>query len=208
MPRNIRVIVYLAILGLALYAYYRPRPDLRPPPPAPESPVPEVPAAPGTAPTAAAPQLAPFPEDVPIAETGPLGVRREPIQSSFERTPFSLAFDYRPYGDGRSRTRGRNPDGTAQLDLVGPPEALTAVSLAARMGDDNRLVQLKNANAFANLAKLALPDWPESAGWVTQSIAAALAGARPSTTVNGNVLTMSSPPNSQIVVFTITGPPK
>lgn len=207
MSRNIRVIVYLVILGLAIYAYYRPRPDLRPPQPAPETPAPEA-AAPSSAPTAAAPQLAPFPEDVPIADTGPLGVRREAIQSSFERTPFSLTFEYKPYGDGRSRTRGRTADGTAQLDLVGPPEALTAVSLAARMGDDNRLAQLKNANALANLAKLALPDWPGSAGWVTSSIAAALGGARPSTTVNGNVLTMSSPANSKIVVFTITGPPK
>ncbi|MDX2224183.1 MAG: hypothetical protein SFV21_15640 [Rhodospirillaceae bacterium] len=207
MPRNVRVVFYLAILGLALYAYYRPGTDLRPPQPAPETAAPEVPAAP-PAPVAESRQLAPFPEDVPIADTGPLGIRREAIQSSFERTPFSLTFEYKPYGDGRSRTRGRNADGTAQLDLVGPPEALTAVVLAARMDDDNRLAQLKNANALANLAKLALPDWAESAGWVTSGISAALAGARPTTTVDGNVLTLSSPPNSKIVVFTITGPPR
>ncbi|MCB2108112.1 MAG: hypothetical protein KDE14_10445 [Rhodobacteraceae bacterium] len=199
MPKNFRFIIYATILGLALYAYFQPRPDLRGP--APSAPADSAP----VVATPAAPALPPPPE-ISIPVTDRLGVRREGLETSFSQAPFKYAFQFATDAEGRSQLTGTAPDGTAHLVMIGPPEAVTGAALRADMNDSNRLAQLKNANAMVNLAKLAVPGWSEATAWVTDNIQRTLAVGSAATTVDGKDITMTARPPGKILILMITGP--
>jgi hypothetical protein len=206
MPKNIRVVVYVVILGLALYSYFRPRPAQ---PPASNVTLEAAPASrpepPAPAPVAAV--RVPMP-DVVVPDTDTVGVRRDEIQGAFERSPFRLTFDFKPYQDGRSRMTGLSSDGATRLELIGPPEKLHGLALTAEMNETNRLAQLRNLNALGNAARLTNPDWPDAAGWINANVALAFQNGRAETAINGNTLKLAAVPNSKMVVLTIVGPPK
>lgn len=208
MSKNIRVVIYIAVLAVVLVSYFRDRPAAPPPqnvmleaPPTREQP-PE----PATAPTPVAAKVA-MP-DVVVPDSDALGLRRDAVQSAFEKAPFRLAFDYRPYEDGRSRMTGVSVDAATRLELIGPPEKLFGLALTADMSETSRLAQLRNLNAMSHAAKLTHPDWPDAAGWITANIALAFQNGRAETSVNGNVLKLAAVPNSKLMVLTITGPAK
>ncbi|MBM3513239.1 MAG: hypothetical protein FJX59_05930 [Alphaproteobacteria bacterium] len=204
MPKNLRVVFYVAILAIVTYAYFNDRPV----PPAvnvrleapPASPAIEAPALP----VAEAPKV-PMPDFV-VADSRALDVRRDEIQTAFERAPFRLTFDYQPYADGRSRMMGFSADRATRLELIGPPEKLHGLALTADMTETNRLAQLRNLNALGNAAKLTNPTWADASGWITANVALAFQNGRAETTMNGNLLKLAAVPNSKLMVLTITGP--
>jgi hypothetical protein len=183
-----RFAVYIVILAIALNFYFRPSAN-RPP-----------------APTVTVDNRAPAPIEVAWPDTQSLAVRRESIQDSFERTPFKLAFEFKPLDDGRSRMVGRSADGMTELNLVGPPEALTGVMLKASLPDDNRLAQIKNLNAMVNLAKLTAPAWTEAQAWITDNVPRALQAGEARTAVGGRSVVMRGDSSSKTLILTITGP--
>ncbi|MSO96673.1 MAG: hypothetical protein EXR11_00425 [Rhodospirillaceae bacterium] len=188
MIKNWRIPAYGIILAIALYYYFVPRQAARPPQP-------EVVAAPTPAPAA----------EIAIPDNVNLGIRRDQLQSVFERAPYKLTFEFKPLADGRSRMIGQTMDGMTKIDLIGPPEGLAAAVVTANMPDNNKLAQVKNLNALMNAAKLALPDWTEGEVWVNANIPAAFQSGSASTTIDGRTLTMSVTPNTKILVMTIIG---
>ncbi|MDX2141728.1 MAG: hypothetical protein SFV19_00110 [Rhodospirillaceae bacterium] len=144
--------------------------------------------------------------DIVLPDTQSLAVRREAIQGPFERSPFRLSFEFKSLSDGRSRMIGRSADGMTQLELVGPPEALTGALLKAQMPDDNKLAQVKNLNALVNLARLAAPEWINAEAWVTDNIPTAFQDGRVTTSVEGRRVAMSALANTKTLILTITGP--
>lgn len=208
MPKNFRVVFYIAVLAIVVVSYFNGRPS--PPPQSNvslEAPPARTPAAPpGAEPVAPAAKVA-MP-DIIVPDTAALGLRRDAFQAAFEKAPFRLTFDYQPYADGRSRMAGLSADGATRLELIGPPESLTGLALTADMTESNRLAQLRNLNAMGNAAKLTHPDWPDAAGWITGNAALAFQNGRAETSVNGNLLKLSAVPNSKLMILTITGPAK
>ena len=188
MIKNWRLPAYGIILAIALYYYFMPRQAPRPPQP-------EVVAAP----------MAVAPSEIVVPDNVNLGIRRDQLQSVFERAPYKLVFEFKPLGDGRSRMVGQTMDGMTKIELVGPPEGLAAAVVTANMPDNNKLAQVKNLNALMNAAKLALPDWAEGEVWVNANIPAAFQAGSASTTIDGRTLSISVAPNTKILVMTIIG---
>lgn len=213
MPKNFRVVFYIAVLAIVVVSYFNGWPS---PPPqsnvsleARPARMPAEPSAPpirteGAAPVAPAVKVA-MPE-ITVPDTAALGLRRDTVQGAFEKAPFRLTFDYQPYADGRARMTGLSADGATRLELIGPPEQLFGLALTADMTESNRLAQLRNLNAMGNATKLIHPDWTDAAGWIIANIARAFQNGRAETAMNGNTLKLVAVPNSKLMVLTIIGP--
>lgn len=188
MPKRLRFLVYTVLLGLTLYMYYlsgqRPEPS---------------------------PQQAPSVFSVPTVQVDPLrpsasiGLRRETLTTVFERAPFKLKFDFVPLADGRSRMIGRSADGRTSLELIGPPEAVTAVNLMAALPESQPLVRLRNLNAISLVVETVLSDWVGASAWVERNIDVAYGGRGVRTEQVGKTVTMSLAPQTETLVVTIIG---
>lgn len=186
MPRQLRIIVYSVILVLSLYMYWlsgqRPPPADAPPP---QSTV----------------------LNDPLRPSASLALTRESLTTIYARRPFSLDFAFVPLSDGRSRMVGRSTDGSTLLEVIGPPEAITIVSLMAALPSDQPLVRLKNLNAISLLFDVVLSDWTNRRTWVDANIDRAFSGRSVTTQTNGRTITMSVTPQTQTLVVNIAGPP-
>ena len=186
MPKWPRIVIYSVLLALALYMYWVS--GQRPPPP--------------IEPTV---QTQKSLHD-PLRASGSLDVRRDALTDVFSSIPYNLRFDFVPLADGRSRVVGRSTDGRTTLELIGPPEGLTAVNLMAALPEDRPLTRLKNLNAISLLIESTLFDWPEAANWVSINIDRAFSGDGVSTSTNGKTVSMSLAPMTETLVVTVTGP--
>ncbi len=187
MPRWLRIVIYSVLLVLALYMYWNSG---------------QVP--PSQIPPTARPQ--PTLHD-PLRASGSLNVRRDALTDAFSGIPYNLRFDFVPLADGRSRVVGRSADGRTTLELIGPPEEITAVNLMAALPEDRPLTRLKNLNAISLLVESTLSDWPDAAIWVSANIDSAFSGKSATTQASGKTLSMSVAPSTDTLVVTITGPP-
>lgn len=194
MPKRLRFLMYTVLLGLTLYMYYLSgqRPDFGP-----ESPAPV---------TGTSESFTSMVQVDPLRPSAPLGVRREALTTVFERAPFDLQFDFVPLEDGRSRMIGRTSDGRTSLELIGPPEGVTAVNLMAALPEDQPLVRLRNLNAISLVVETALADWRGASEWVGVNIDSAFAGRGVSTQTAGKTVTMSRARQTDTLVVTIVGP--
>lgn len=192
MPKRLRFLMYTVLLGLTLYMYYLSGQR------------------PGSGPESAAPAasivVTSVPQIDPLRLSAPLGVRRETLITVFERAPFNLRFDFVPLEDGRSRMIGRTSDGRTSLELIGPPEGVTAVNLMAALPEDQPLVRLRNLNAISLVVETALSDWQGASDWVGSNIDSAFAGRGASTQRTDKTVTMSRAPQTDTLVVTIVGP--
>lgn len=186
MPKRLRYFVYSVLLGLSVYMYTLS--GQRPAPPAP-------------------PQQQQSIRTDPLRQTASLGVRRASLTDVFERAPFNLGFDFVPLADGRARFVGRSADGQTTLELIGPPEGLTAANLMAALPEQSALVRLRNVNAVSILVERLLPNWADGPAWVGANIDAAFSGRGASTQANGKTVTMSRAPQTETLMVTIAGPP-
>lgn len=188
MPKRLRFLMYTVLLVLTLYMYYlsgqRPEPA-SPPAPAVASSIIQV---------------------DPLSPRTSLGVRRDALTATFERAPFDLRFDFVPLADGRSRVIGRTTDGRTSLELVGPPEGVTAVNLMAALPEEQPLVRLRNLNAISLVVETVLADWDGASEWVGGNIDTAFAGQGVSTQRANKTVTMSRAPQTETLVVTIIGP--
>lgn len=142
----------------------------------------------------------------PLRPRASLGVRRDVLTAAFERVPFNLQFDFVPLEDGRSRMIGRAVDGRTSLELVGPPEGVTAINLMASLSDEQPLARLRNLNAISLVVETVLADWDGAAQWVSTNIDRAFAGQGVSTRQADRTVTMSRAPRTETLVVTIAGP--
>lgn len=192
MPKRLRFLIYTILLGLTLYMYYlsgqRPESGSEPVQPAGSS------------------VMSSVVRVDPLRPSAPLGVRREVLTTVFERAPFDLRFDFAPLEDGRSRMIGRTSDGRTSLELIGPPEGVTAVNLMAALPEDQPLVRLRNLNAISLVVETTLADWDGAAEWVGANIDSAFAGRRVSTQTADKTVAMSRAPQTETLVVTIVGP--
>jgi len=186
--------MYTVLLGLSLYMYY-----LSGQPPGSASPS----TPPPTAPVAMSSQVV---QVDPLRPRASLGVRRDVLTAAFERVPFNLQFDFVPLEDGRSRMIGRAVDGRTSLELVGPPEGVTAINLMASLSDEQPLARLRNLNAISLVVETVLADWDGAAQWVSTNIDRAFAGQGVSTRQADRTVTMSRAPRTETLVVTIAGP--
>ncbi len=187
MPKRLKYVVYSVLLVLSVYMYY-----LSGQMPAQQT-VPQQ-------------QQQSIRAD-PLRPTASLGVSRTSLTDVFGRAPFNLAFDFVPLADGRARFVGRSTDGQTTLELIGPPEGLTAANLMAALPEQSPLVRLRNVNAVSVLVERLLPNWADAPNWVGRNIDAAFSGRGASTQANGKIVTMSRAPRTETLMVTIAGPP-
>ena len=187
MPRWMRIIVYSVLLVMALYMYWTS----------------------GQSPSrqSLTPTRSPQVLHDPLRMSGSLNVRRGALTEAFAGIPYNLRFDFVPLANGRSRVVGRSADGRTILELIGPPEGVTAANLMAALPEDRPLTRLKNLNAITLLVETTLFDWPDAGTWVSTNIDSAFAGDGALANANGKTVSMSIAPRTEILVVTITGPP-
>lgn len=186
MPKRLRIIVYVVLLALSVYMYTL---SGQRPPPAPVV------------------ERQPVTRVDPLRQSATLGVDRADLTAIFENAPFDLRFDFVPLADGRSRVIGRSEDGRTTLELIGPPEGVTAANLMAALPEDSPLVRLRNLNAVSLLVEVALVDWSGAPDWVSENIDGAYAGVGATTQTEGKTVTMSRAPQTDTLMVTIVGPP-
>lgn len=187
MPKRLRLVIYSVLLSLSLYMYYVS--GQSPPPPAQQS---------ATSPTV---------QIDPLRPSASLDVRRETLTSVLEKSPFNLRFDFVALADGRSRVVGRSSDGRTVLELVGPPEGVSAISLMVALPEKDALVRLRNVNAVSKVIEIALSDWAGGADWVSANIDAAFTGRGVTNQSGRKSITMSRAPQTETLVVTIIGQP-
>lgn len=193
MLKRLRFLVYTVLLGLSLYMYY-----LSGQTPGPSAPPPGLQTTTRT--------ITPLLQVDPLQPSSTIGVRRDVLTEMFERTPFNLRFDFVPLEDGRSRMIGRSADGRTSLELIGPPEGVTAINLMAALPEDQPLVRLKNINAISRVVEAGLSNWSGATDWVGRNIDRAFAGQGARTQRDGKTVTMSLAPQTDTLVVTILGP--
>ncbi|MFL2769790.1 MAG: hypothetical protein ACJZ9F_02150 [Rhodospirillaceae bacterium] len=143
----------------------------------------------------------------PLRPSASLNITRNQITKFYERRPFNLVFKYVPLADGRPRIVGRSIDGSTLLEVIGPPEKITTVSLMAYLPIDQPLVRLKNLNAVSMLFELTLADWANRDTWLDQNIDQAFAGLSAKTLTSGRSITMTVASQTETLVVNIMGPP-
>ena len=110
-------------------------------------------------------------EVVELPKKPGLGITREEIQEPFEESGFSLSES--TLYDGQTSVSGLHREGRAQLEIIGPPEEVTKVTLLVANSKDRQDLVLLSAAMLAGLVVIIAPDWEEGLDWVKESLAKA-----------------------------------
>jgi hypothetical protein len=116
------------------------------------------------------------PEEARPPRTG-LGVSRAAIQAALARPEFGFTFRAPPDHGGAPNLTGAVPGKLVSLDLVGPPEDLTQVTLMVGVPSTNPLapprapeVLAENVRYLRAVLKQAMPDWQGGDTWLTKQL--------------------------------------
>jgi hypothetical protein len=106
-----------------------------------------------------------------------LAVSRAALQAFFARPEFGFIFGEPRENRGVPSLIGTVPGKLIALDLVGPPEDLTAVTLMVGVPSTDPLappaapkVLAENARYLRAVLQRAMPDWQEGVAWLTKQL--------------------------------------
>jgi hypothetical protein len=116
------------------------------------------------------------PEEARPPRTG-LGVSRAALQAVLTRPEFGFTFRASPERGGAPNVTGTVPGRLVALDLVGPPEDLTQVTLMVGVPSTDPLapprapeVLTENVQYLRAVLRQAMPDWQEGIAWLTKQL--------------------------------------
>jgi hypothetical protein len=106
-----------------------------------------------------------------------LAVSRAALQTFFARPEFGFIFGDPHKSRGVPSLTGTVPGKLMALELMGPPEDLTQVTLMVGVPSTNPLTPPSDAKAIAENARYlravlqrAMPDWQEAVAWLTTQL--------------------------------------
>ena len=116
------------------------------------------------------------PEEAAPRRSG-LGVKRAALQAALSRPDLGFTFREAPKHQGVPRVTGTVSGKLVALDLVGPPEELTQVTLMVGVPSTDPLapprlpkVLAENGLYLRAVLEKAMPDWKEGGAWLKKQL--------------------------------------
>lgn len=136
-----------------------------------------------------------------------IGLSRQAIQSVYEKPEIGFTFKSGAPVDGQPQVIGTSPNGSAILQIIGPPEDVQEVSILVVIPKDRQDVVIEDAVLLVGLAKVAAPDWDEGPQWVANHIKDAIREGDVTTSHGKLKMTLQTVKELGMIGLTVEGKP-
>ena len=110
-------------------------------------------------------------ESPPMRVSAPgLGIRRASFQGFFESPEIGFTFENSPLADGRPRVTGTSKNGSARLELIGPPNDLSSATMTIGTPGNEPAAVAENSFYMMGFVKHAFPEWAGATSWVNSNL--------------------------------------
>lgn len=130
------------------------------------------------------------PTETPTEQQSPsgMGLSRSDFTTLFSQPELGFTFEESSEVDGQPRIMGTSEFETVFMELIGPTDDLTQVSVMVGVSDDENEFA-RNLVYMVGFLSVAIPDWPEGSDWLIENIDVVVSEGEATTTVNNKTVT-------------------